>query len=787
MGKVVKFIYVFSILFLIVGCTDYQEIYDSTLRSFNDSDFEELNLAFIELESGDLVLYDSLVVEFDSFLDEEVADFLAKDDLEGVNVFLNSVNSKIDHVSPIKIRELQNLITVYIEEEINVFLSSKEFEDAQQFIKLIDDEVDFISDSQIEEYDNEIAAKWILELVADEEYFTALSLIESKPASFRIEARNVSEFSREILEYLVAEVYVYYWDSSSISDLALIEEELEYIYSNLSEDEKYLLSYDMVDLQWHKGNYELNDIFIENYIKKLDPNNYEEILESNEEMRLTDEFPSASDLARYLEPRSAIVNVYNGTRKIGTGSAFFINNRGLLLTNYHVVDEGNRVEIVTSDGRTHEVRIVEYDEKRDLALLKASITGNDFVWLSNSYYVETGDTVYTYGSPLGITNTITEGIISKNLSIINGQEFLQLSAPISPGSSGGMLVNEYGEIIGVTTAYLRNGQNMNLAIPINRAINLIQGYDSNIELVAGGNRHITDITSSTIRKITKYIYENTSNDTLWGFVDDNNDYVYGIIEYKDGSRFEGELGSNRLGRGYIAYYNDEYYYHGLALDGQPDGTGTMYYSNGNFYVGQFSDGLRNGVGNFYWGSDNDTLFGHVYIGEFEEGYRNGLGTYLWPNGDIYEGDWVDGERNGEGKFYFTTGNVYEGDWVDGERTGYGIFYWLDNSVWHGDIYEGDFIDGVRTGYGTYYFPDGAVYEGDFVENELNGFGKYYFNNGVYHEGRFASGKPFGQGTRTYSNGIFIANWTDWGSAIGTYIFNSGGSEAATLRNYNWIN
>lgn len=781
MGKVVKFIYVFSLMFFIVGCTDYQEIYDSTLRSFSESDFEELNLAFAELESGDLVLYESLVAEFDSFLDEEVVDFLANDDLEGVNVFLNSVDNQIDHVSPIKIRELQNIIRVYIEGELSIFLSNTEFEEAQQFIMLIDDRVDFIADSQIEEYNNEIAGMWIFDLVANEDYFTALSLIEAQPVTFRIEGKNVSEFSREILEYLVAEVYVYYWDSSSISDLALIEEELEYIYSNLSEDEKYLLSYDMVDLQWHKGNYELNNIFIENYIKKLDPDNYEEILDSNEEMRLTDEFPSVSDLARYLEPRSAIVNVYNGTRRLGTGSAFFINNRGLLLTNYHVVDEGNRVEIVTSDGRIHEVRIVEYDERRDLALLKASITGNDFVWLSNSYYVETGDTVYTYGSPLGITNTITEGIISKNLSIINGQEFLQLSAPISPGSSGGMLVNEYGEIIGVTTAYLRNGQNMNLAIPINRAINLIQGYDSNIELVPGGNRHITDITSSTIRKITKFIYEKTSNDTLWGFVDDNNDYVYGIIEYKDGSRFEGELGSNRLGRGYIAYYNDEYFYHGLAVNGQPDGNGTMYYSNGDFYVGQFSDGLRNGVGNFYWGPDNDTLFGHVYIGKFEEGFRNGLGTYLWPNGDIYEGDWVDGERNGEGKFYFTSGNIYEGDFVDGERTGKGTFYWSS-----GDIYDGDFIDGLRTGYGTYYWPDGSIYEGDFVENELNGFGKFFFSDGVYHEGRFENGKPFGQGTRTYSNGIFIANWTDWGSAIGTYIFNSGGSEAFTLRNYNWI-
>ena len=158
------------------------------------------------------------------------------------------------------------------------------------------------------------------------------------------------------------------------------------------------------------------------------------------------------------------------------------------------------------------------DEVRDLALLKPPLTNTDYVYLSSSYFVHSGDSVYTYGSPLGISNTITEGIVSNNSINYYGLEYIQISAPISPGSSGGMLVNEYGDVIGITTAYLVDGQNMNLAIPINRVIKLINEIDQDVNIYDPGNSHLVNITESTINKISTYLYSNET-DEFFGFLD----------------------------------------------------------------------------------------------------------------------------------------------------------------------------------------------------------------------------------------------------------------------------
>jgi S1-C subfamily serine protease len=596
----------------------------------------------------------------------------------------------------------------------------------------------------------------IYELVDIEDYYEALLVLEVYPDNQMIGTQTKSEYVQEVLSYLVAEVYVYYWDARSISDLNAIEDEIRYVFNNLSDYEKYIIAYDMIDLQWHQSDFDLNELFIENFVKTLLPDDYEELKLSNDEMRLSSEIPTASDLAKYLEPKSAIVYVYDGSVQISIGSAFFINNRGLLITNYHVVEGGNKLQIITGDGRTHDVSVLLYDEIRDLALLKAPIRDNDFVTLSNSYFVQSGDPIYTYGSPLGNSNTITAGLVSKNISIVDAQEFIQLSAPISPGSSGGMLVNQFGDVIGVITAYMFNGQNMNLAIPINRAIELIHQVDSSIELVNGGNNHIKDITNVTIRKIHQYIYEETDNDTLYGFLDTNGDYVYGIINYNDGSYFEGELGANRLGNGLVAYFTDSYSYYGESRNGLEEGNGTAIYQDGGFYVGEFRNGLFHGRGNYFWGSDDLTQFGHVYIGDWVDDNRTGFGTYLWPDGSIYQGEFIEGSRNGTGE-YFGYDGVY---------------------------YKGGYIDDLLNGEGELYSEDG-IYIGTFLNGLYHGYGELDFENGIIHKGWFLSGAPSGEGIRYFDNGYFVATWTDWLDASGTYFFNTGSSEFFNLIDGVW--
>jgi hypothetical protein len=325
--------------------------------------------------------------------------------------------------------------------------------------------------------------------------------------------------------------------------------------------------------------------------------------------------------------------------------------------------------------------------------------------------------------------------VSKSLSIINGQEFIQLSAPISPGSSGGMLVNEVGELIGITTANLTHGQNMNLAIPINRAINYINEIDRNVEVYDRGNGHISDITTQTIRSIHRYSYEKTSTQEIFGFLDFDGEYVYSIINYTNGDRFEGEMRDGQFHGIITLLVGDEFYY-GQAANGKRHGFGVAEFGSGDVYIGQFKDDIRHGQGSYYWGNSLDEEFGHVYIGNFDNKKLSGRGTYLWPNGDIYEGDWVNDRRSGTGNYYYGSSDAY--------------------------------------------------YSGEFLEGKFNGYGEYFFATGAVHRGNFFDDKPSGSGTRTYTTGDrFVATWSNWLDAFGTYYWADGSSQRFSLINGVW--
>ncbi|MGG0658666.1 trypsin-like peptidase domain-containing protein [Rummeliibacillus pycnus] len=167
----------------------------------------------------------------------------------------------------------------------------------------------------------------------------------------------------------------------------------------------------------------------------------------------------------------ALYNKYN--QHVSSGSGFIVNSNGTIVTNHHVVtdiSEAKYVKISLSDGRVYETnQVIGYDAKRDLAVLKIKNAKNlPTVQLGDSNKIETGEKVYALGSPLGSSGSITEGILSNKQVVLNDkQRYIQSSAPISHGNSGGTLVNKYGEVIGINVASLVSGQNMNLAIPIN--------------------------------------------------------------------------------------------------------------------------------------------------------------------------------------------------------------------------------------------------------------------------------------------------------------------------------
>jgi serine protease Do len=155
------------------------------------------------------------------------------------------------------------------------------------------------------------------------------------------------------------------------------------------------------------------------------------------------------------------------------GSGVIVTNEGHVITNSHVVDQVDEIEVQLSDGRTKKARLVGADSQADLAVLKIDDPGVKPLKLADSDMVQAGDFVLAIGNPFGFEETVTDGIISSkgrpNRTDAFG-ELLQTNAAINPGNSGGPLINLRGEVIGINTAIIsRSGgsQGIGFAIPSN--------------------------------------------------------------------------------------------------------------------------------------------------------------------------------------------------------------------------------------------------------------------------------------------------------------------------------
>jgi serine protease Do len=160
----------------------------------------------------------------------------------------------------------------------------------------------------------------------------------------------------------------------------------------------------------------------------------------------------------------------------GLGSGVIVSEDGYVLTNYHVVAQAQEIEVTLSDGRRFPAKIVGTDERTDLAVLKIDARGLVPAVLGDSDKVEVGEWVVAIGSPFGLDQTVTAGIISAkgraDVGIADYEDFIQTDAAINPGNSGGPLVNMRGEVIGINTAIAsRSGGFMGIgfAIPSNMA------------------------------------------------------------------------------------------------------------------------------------------------------------------------------------------------------------------------------------------------------------------------------------------------------------------------------
>ncbi|MGI5962884.1 MAG: S1C family serine protease [Lawsonibacter sp.] len=181
---------------------------------------------------------------------------------------------------------------------------------------------------------------------------------------------------------------------------------------------------------------------------------------------------TALEISQKCSPAVFYIEVYglNGALS-SSGSGFFISPDGLAVTNFHVAANSSALKIQTIDGKTYShVTIIASDEENDLALLQVNGSNFPYLEIGDSASLQQGQQVYAFGSPIGLSNTMSEGIISNPKRIVeNGQQYIQISVPIAPGSSGGALVNERGKVIGVTSAgYTSLGADLNLAVPIEK-------------------------------------------------------------------------------------------------------------------------------------------------------------------------------------------------------------------------------------------------------------------------------------------------------------------------------
>jgi Do/DeqQ family serine protease len=178
--------------------------------------------------------------------------------------------------------------------------------------------------------------------------------------------------------------------------------------------------------------------------------------------------------------------------QVGLGSGVIVSEQGFVLTNYHVVEGADEIEVVLNDGRKAKGQVIGVDPDSDLAVLKIKLERLPVIVMGNSERLLVGDQVLAIGNPFGVGQTVTSGIVSalgrNQLGINTFENFIQTDAAINPGNSGGALVDVAGNLMGINTAiFSRSGGSMGIgfAIPVSTAQQVLEGIIKNGQVTRG--------------------------------------------------------------------------------------------------------------------------------------------------------------------------------------------------------------------------------------------------------------------------------------------------------------
>ncbi len=257
----------------------------------------------------------------------------------------------------------------------------------------------------------------------------------------------------------------------------------------------------------------------------------------------------------------------NGS-ELALGTGFVYSSDGRIMTNYHVIEDAYSAKITINDKTYTISSVLAYDKNIDLAVLK--ITATNLVELKTCALTHAvGKGVYAFGSSKGLTATFSQGIITYSKRTIDGVNYVQHDAAISNGNSGGPLINEYGEVIGINTMTIKDSQNLNFAIAVSEISNLKFGSSITLaklyEQENGGGTTTTD-TFTSIKNyiISKGKYDSSDKEYQLDFGFEYYDsLIYQYVAYYDTVDKEISLGLYILS----GTYSNMFFLYMDAIDG----------------------------------------------------------------------------------------------------------------------------------------------------------------------------------------------------------------------------
>jgi len=237
----------------------------------------------------------------------------------------------------------------------------------------------------------------------------------------------------------------------------------------------------------------------------------------------------ARDIAGHALPASVAIITFNAAgNPFAQGSGFFISSRRIV-TNFHVIRDASSIRARNASGDLVYLSkgILFQDANKDLAIIEVDRDSMKILTLGDSDRVVVGEKVYAVGSPAGYSGTFTEGLVS-GLRSIEGKSLIQISAPISHGSSGGPVLDSNGNVIGVSVGGHTTGQNLNFAIPINELKSAMARLGSLAQKDRGASSSVEPVVADP-KLISMYTGSfPTMNFTKWEFTKNGSGYDFTV-------------------------------------------------------------------------------------------------------------------------------------------------------------------------------------------------------------------------------------------------------------------